>query len=258
MLKAVAKNDIQLVLNFLDGDIISTRIASYLKSYGVDKDFVKFWMCVNGEDVTAVLSLFESSLLIKASEACDKDEVKTFLSMISYSNLSCNEDTLYLIEPVEVILKQGYRFAGNRGNNVCENADESSLKAVYKLICESIPGSFANTKEAYLSFLSDFLFRNRRGLARCKCIRENGKVVACALTSAETETYALISGVASDSAFRKGGYGKRVVSAIVNELLKENKTVYVIALNDSARGFYEHIGFEKYEKIAYIERKTDV
>ena len=31
--------------------------------------------------------------------------------------------------------------------------------------------------------------------------------------------------------------------SIVDELIKENKKVYVIALNESAQGFYEHLGF---------------
>ena len=45
---------------------------------------------------------------------------------------------------------------------------------------------------------------------------------------------------------------------LIRQLENENKTVYVIALNESAEGFYKHIGFEEVEKIAFIERKNYV
>ena len=40
----------------------------------------------------------------------------------------------------------------------------------------------------------------------------------------------------------------------IEQKIKENKDVYVIALNASAEGFYEHIGFEKHCVIAISER----
>ena len=40
-------------------------------------------------------------------------------------------------------------------------------------------------------------------------------------------------------------------------LFNLGKTPYVIALNDSAKGFYEHIGFKKYSLIAYVNRKDN-
>ena len=47
----------------------------------------------------------------------------------------------------------------------------------------------------------------------------------------------------------------QVAKSIKVKLKKEGKDVYVIALNESAQGFYEHIGFEFTENISFIERK---
>ena len=102
--------------------------------------------------------------------------------------------------------------------------------------------------------MSDFTYRKRRNSARIKCVRQEGGIIGCALTSAECENSAIISGVASDSSVRCKGIGKTAVLSLVDELKKENKEVYVIALNTAAEGFYEHIGFERHCVIAIAER----
>ena len=129
---------------------------------------------------------------------------------------------------------------------------------MYSLISENIPGSFSCDKGAYLNWLSDFTFRKNRNAARMKCTKEGSKVVSCALTSAECRSSAIISGVASDKNKRSKGAGKAVVLSLAYELKNENKDVYVIALNDSAKSFYEHIGFEKTCDIAILERLGNV
>ena len=50
------------------------------------------------------------------------------------------------------------------------------------------------------------------------------------------------------------GYGKKTVLTLANELLKEGKRVYVIALNDSAKEFYKKIGFSECITVGYTER----
>ena len=43
---------------------------------------------------------------------------------------------------------------------------------------------------------------------------------------------------------------------MVNELQCENKKVFVIALNESAESFYEHLGFDFYGEIAFVNNKV--
>ena len=95
-----------------------------------------------------------------------------------------------------------------------------------------------------------------RFAARAKGVFQDNELISCALTSAETENSSLLSGVACIKTKRQQGAGKRVVLSLANELQSENKKVYVIALNESAKGFYEHIGFKEFEKIYYFGRKN--
>ena len=255
MLKFATDEDAHKLSVFLKNGIIPTRIKSYVLSYGFDKDFVKFWYSENENGVDIVVSLFEDALLIYADENADLSEVSAFINMLPFSTVSCEEKTAKALGFTTENVKQGYVYSGEKTDFTADDLDEDRIKEAYSLISESIPGSFGSSEEEYYAFLSDFTYRKRRNKARGKCIIENDKLVSCAVTSAETETDALLSGVATDKTLRKGGYGKRTVLSLVNALLSDNKTPYVIALNGSAEGFYEHIGFRKDKRIAYVNRK---
>lgn len=255
MLKTARITDIAALEAFLGEGIIPLRIRSYIKAYGFDMEFVKFWISETDNKINGVISLFEDSLIFHIASSADVSEITTFISMLDCSTLSCEKDTAIMCGFRLFTEKQGYVFDGNADTYLAENIDEDAIKSAYMLICKSIPDSFTDSKEAFLSFLSDYTYRKRRSLARGKCLKENGNLVSCAFTSAETDSEALLSGVATDLSMRKGGYGKRTVLSLVNELLSLGKTPYVIALNDSAQSFYEHIGFRKDKIIAYINRK---
>ena len=255
MLKFATEEDAHKLSDFLKNGIIPTRIKSYILSYGFDKDFVKFWYSENENGVDIAVSLFEDALLVYTDENADLSEASAFINMLPFSTLSCEEKTADAFGFTVKEVKQGYVYSGDKTDFTAYDLDEDRIKEAYALISESIPGSFGSTKEEYFAFLSDFTYRKRRNKARGKCIIENDKLVSCAVTSAETETEALLSGVATDKTLRKGGYGKRTVLSLVNALLNESKKPYVIALNESAEGFYEHIGFKKDKRIAYVNRK---
>ena len=149
--------------------------------------------------------------------------------------------------------KQAFCFLNSTETDPVLN--DAPMREIYNLISTSIPGSFHDGEEAYLRFLSDFTFRRSRGFARLKAIMREGHVCASALTAAECEASAVISGVACAEHWRGRGIGKAVVSALAHELASENKRVNVIALNDSAGAFYRRIGFLPTEMITWLTIK---
>ena len=151
-------------------------------------------------------------------------------------------------------MKKSYIFKGQAQNFGADNISEELYKSLYALVSDNIPGSFDNSKEAYLSFLSDFTFRKHRALARAKGFVVDGTLVSSVITSAETSDYALISAVASDKRFRGTGLGKKTVLSMIDELINEKKKVFIVALNESAEGFYEHLGFEFCGNVATVSR----
>lgn len=252
MLKAAADNDLKSVLRFCSDDLIGTRISCYCLCYGFNRDFFSVWLNELDGEIKAVVAKFYDSVTIKCEDDCDFDEIRRFISMLGYNEVMCSQSSCIALNFKDYEIKNAYVFRGKDGAFESENLCEEYFKQLYSLISEAIPGSFSNDNNAYLSWLSDFTFRKRREMARAKGITENGKLLSCVITSSETDFAAILSGVACKSTFRKSGLGKKTVLSAAKELLRENKKVYVIALNESAQGFYEHIGFEEIYKICFI------
>ena len=97
MLKFADCNDANDIKAFLGNGIIPLRICSYMTAYGFDKDFVKFFIQYNEEGIQGVISFFEDSALVEATEKADFGEILSFLSMNYFSTLSCRKEVADLL-----------------------------------------------------------------------------------------------------------------------------------------------------------------
>lgn len=251
MLKILDNDDLETVKELSEGSVLGARILCYALCYGFDKSFIDYWAGVG-----VLIVRFDNTLTIRAYPDADYDELREFIDIIGATDIVTDENTATALSLNYICVKSGYRFSGD--SIVYENVsyvDEDNMSDLYDIISESIPDSFCKDRNSYLSFLSDYMYRRNRGYSRAVGVFNSEKLVSTAITSAETDDSAIISGVACKKEYRKYGYGKSTVLTLASLLNKENKTVYVIALNDSAKGFYEHIGFEECEKIAYYKSK---
>ena len=249
MLKLAQSKDLDAILTICDGDLLGTRIGCYALAYGFDRDFLYIWL---DEDNGTVVAKFYDSITLK-TDSDDVGEIADFIRMIGFESLETNLETCRKLGYDNFETKKAYVFSGASQDGEAVNLGEEYYRKLYNLVSENIPGSFSSDAESYFAFLSDFTFRKHRNLARCKGIISEGNLVSSVVTAAETKTSALISAVACDKNIRGKGLGKKTVMSMVDELISENKKVFVIALNESAQGFYEHLGFEYYEDIAIIK-----
>lgn len=248
MLKLAQERDIDNIINFCN-DLIGTRIACYCLAYGFDKDFFTVWIDDEGGVINAIVAKFYDSCTVKLTAGYEFDELSQFISMVGCNSIMCSNNLGFS----DYDLKKAYVFLGELSDFSSRHLGEEYYKQLYSLISEAIPGSFDNSKEAYLAWLSDFTYRQRRNLARSKGVVQNGELLSCVITSSESHKAAVLSGVACKPTARKSGLGKATVLSVVNELANEGKKAYVIALNESAEGFYEHIGFEYIHDIYLIK-----
>lgn len=258
MLKRANVSDFSEIKRLCQGGIIGTKILCYILAYGFERDFLEVWIIEDDNRVIGVFTKFYDDITLLTDNTADTELISVFLEMLYFKTLMCSSDLCDALGFEDFTKKTGFLFRGIKENYEADLLAEDDIEKAYNLISKEIPGSFRSDREAYLSFLSDFTFRQRRGLARGVCTHYNGNVSSVALTSSETENAAIISGVACDRALQKNGLGKKTVLSLAGLLKKDNKEVYVIALNESAEGFYEHIGFEKNENIAFVERKDYV
>lgn len=240
------------------GSIIGTRILCYVMAYGFDRNFLEVWLIEDDGTAVGVLAKFYDDITLLTDRCTDFRQLSVFLQMLNFKTLMCHSYVNDVLHFENSVTKFGYRFSGDAEGREIDLLSENDIENAYELISREISGSFKSDRESYLSFLSDFTFRERRGLARGVCTHNDGNVSSVALTSSETDNAAIISGVACDRSLQKKGLGKKTVLSLTALLKGENKEVFVIALNESAQGFYEHIGFEKTEKISIIERENYV
>lgn len=259
MLKRATIGDFEAIEKFCDRDICGIKSLCQIKAYGFERDFLEIWCMRNEEEVCTIVTRFYDDITISSSEEADFEQLKVFLDMFYWKTVMCPKWLCEKLDLKNATVKNGYKYSAKLISDCsAERLLEDDFRSAYSLISREIPGSFKESRDAFLSFLSDYTFRERRGFARGFCTHSDGKLSSVAITSAETDKNAIISGVACDSSLRKKGLGKNTVHAIAESLVKSGKKPFVIALNESAEGFYEHIGFNFVEKIAFVERKNDV
>ena len=116
------------------------------------------------------------------------------------------------------------------------------MKIAFSMISENEGDGIA--KLDYLEWLSDFTFKKNRGCARISAINEE-TLVSFAMTSAETEKSALISGVFTDKTKRKQGFGERALLSLCKSLIEENKKIYIMTAETKMTAYYEKRGFSR-------------
>ena len=257
MLKEANESHRGEMLHFCKGSVPGAYLACRLLCYGFSYPFVRFWVGESGGRLNAVIGSLDGNAVVCTDETADFEELRAFLQMLGFSSVMADAALAQRIGLDGFKIKQTYRYAGSAAEALPVQ-HETNMKSLYALISEAIPGSFSAAEEAYLSFLSDFTFRRNRSFARLCAAEENETLCACALTAAETDDAAVISGVACRADKRGKGFGKRIVLSLCGELQKENKNVYVIALNEAAQGFYEAIGFKQTSRIALWEKQDHV
>lgn len=253
MLKKAETADINLIKTFCSKYPLGTRINCCLGAYGLERDFFHIWYSVKDGEVNAVISSFFGDMTVCASNDADFSEIADFINMYGCESVCAESDIMKNLGYTDTENKRMFIFEKAVSYSAVQNCDDELLKSAYNLISLSIPNSFSSDKDAYLSWLSDFTFRKKRGLARIKAVCDDSRVYSCALTAAESENAAIISGVACDTSKRGTGLGRNTVLTLADELRSEGKKVYVIALNDGAGTFYEKIGFRQISMVSYAK-----
>lgn len=242
MVSLISESDKASALEFCQGDPIGARVGAYLRAYKTDYDFALFWKQVQDKKITAVLSRTDGDMSICASHDADLDELKEFIKVVGYETVFAHSFVLGAMK-FDFDCFDILRF---------ESAQEPKIRAditpdpkeLYTLgVCAD--GEYS--EENYLPWLSDFTFRQRRNMLHAVGVKdESGKLISCAATSAEIETDAIISAVATDENHRNRGLAENCVLTLVSNLKRMGKdNIYVMTKTDKLTKYYERLGFAK-------------
>ncbi|MGN0463703.1 MAG: GNAT family N-acetyltransferase [Acutalibacteraceae bacterium] len=241
MLRLTDKESADEVLRFCSGNAVGARVGALLRAYGNGYGFAMFWEQLKNGNITAAVGKTDGNITVCADENADFEELGEFVRAIGFTALFSDADTAIRLtgsaETGDIL-----RFCGGgaRADNVAFDVEPAAL---YGLLC-SVNGAQA-VGAGYLPWLSDIMFRKSRDMLRSVGVYENGRLISCALTSAETAEDAVISGVATDAAFRGRCLAKSCVETLAAQLMeKGKKNIFVMTKNQELTGYYEKLGFE--------------
>ncbi len=223
-------------------NIYACKIACLLESYGLKYDFAEFWVQYVCEKPVTAVSKFYGDMTVYATAQTDFDELKEFLEITGFSSVLCERE-IFPDSYSGIIMEKVFESENPKAEI---NPD---LNEVYRLLESCKSDNFE--VPSYEDFILDMSHKIRHETAVCVGIREGEKLVATAMTVAQSETCAIIGAVATDKNYRKLGYGKKCVQALCR--LLNGRKIFIMRDESENECFYKSMGFENKGKF-YIKR----
>ena len=235
-------SDLQTLI--YEKNIYACKIACLLESYGLKYDFAEFWIQYENDMPVTAISKFYGDMTVYATDKTDFDELKEFFMITGFSSVLCEKE----------IFPDSY--SGIVMEKISENADvkaevNPNLSEVYRLLESCKSDNFE--VPSYKDFILDMSHKIRHETALCVGVREGEKLVATAMTVAQSETCAIIGAVATDKNYRKWGYGSQCVKALCH--LLNGRKIFIMRDESENECFYKSMGFENKGKF-YIKKMS--
>lgn len=257
MIVTAKKDFVNLILSISMEDPFACRIISQYYSYDSSLAFVDYWTIIDDASgsVTGAISRCGTNFILFLTQNTDLNEVSSFMRIAGASSVICSGDyelDLFGSKCIKgVILKKSAPF------EILDNTIDivtPDIKSAYDLIAKCADKNFI--PPAFDDFYVDVNHKLRHGTMRMCGVAEDDKLVAVAMTVAESNDGAVLGAVACHPDYRKNGYGSSVVKYITNLLVSENKTVYLHRAKNANQSFYNTLGFEESGrwKEYYLER----
>ncbi|WDF02400.1 GNAT family N-acetyltransferase [Shouchella hunanensis] len=251
MIRQLHMNDQDICLAFVKKKPAENLfIIGDIEAYGMETDFQTVWGEFNRDNqLVAVLLKFHASYVPFAEGFYD---AKGFAEIInndsSFKGLSGLKDVTEQLEPYlkKSLLKRQMYYAkctktksDNPSLKDVQSAEPKDAAELLRLLdqipefSQSIPKT-AEQKQRELA----------TGFSRASFVRQNGKIVSTASTTAENTHSAMIVGVATLEDYKRKGYASACVYHLCEQVFSEGKVACLFYDNPSAGVIYKHIGFE--------------
>ena len=225
------------------GNPFGTRIYSLYNCYDYNLPFVDFWIQEKDNICVSAIGRMGTQFIVQLSDLSDLEEISSFLRVAGATTVL--SDNKYKLELFTDKTATGavLKFFGN----------PYEIKEEYKLYTPTIKEAYdllVLCKEEgfeapdFDSFNLDISHKLRHKAIRMIGYKQNGELKSVAMTVAETETDAVLGAIASHPDYRNKGYGSLMVKVLTNELLRENKNVYLHRSIDKNISFYSNLGYK--------------
>lgn len=250
MIRKLTEQDRAAVIAFLEEDpSFNLFMLGDIENFGFDSKFQDVWAEFSADGrMKAVLMRYYGNFMIYAPGDFD---VAQFASLIRrdrrFEMLSGRKETVdRLRDSVRYIVEKQMHFAELTEGRL--PPDSINWARVQKATLADVDSIFT-LKRQIAEFrhvpTSEQTFRHSMvsGTGRSYIVKIGGQVVSVASTTAENSRSAMIVGVCTHPDHRNKGYATMCVNALVQELLREGRSLCLFYENPAAGSIYKRIGF---------------
>lgn len=240
---------------------LNLPIIGDLMRHGLSDGFLEVWVQPDGTGtVVALVRRFFEHYAVYAVPGADLEEIGFFLRFSDPASVAGRRETIEaLTEALEGYWREDVQSMVLPGVGRLEPDVDPAVMAGMGLSIGRAGPEDADVLGA-LIFATDAFRRNyhaasevaagirsrmRSGGVRHVVVRQDGRIVSHANTTAETTGFALVSGVTTAADAQRRGHAARLVSHLCRELLGEGRIPCLFAKSPGALAMYEKLGFVK-------------
>jgi len=233
-------------LLFIDGDI---------EQNGLETDYQETWIDRHDDRITGIFLRYHTNFVFALKDTLD--DIEGFEALIDdriHMISSTQKDIDKLPQSVKALFEfrtlyfcECKTLNPDRSGIIPEEAgakDAQGIVELLSMITEFVSSQGHSTQQERTETMKR---RFEEGKIRSFVIKEDGKIVAHASTSAESKTGAMVVAVATHPDYRKKGYAKAVVSALTDTVLKQGKTPCLFYDNPEAGKIYHDLGYVTFD-----------
>lgn len=253
MITDCTSDNINQVFDYI-GEDYQNCLYTYIDlwKYGLDNENFNVWIQY-GEDneICCIISEYYGGFqLYSKSHDLMADELIGFLKDNEAQGISACKESMDLIESA---FSDYHKTTGIIGkltelsyppNNDAYSAPLDEMEEISKIVSKD---KNLSKHHSYESIYKQFCERKEDNFGRNFILRDDatGEIICHAATYAETDNLGVIGGVLTTDKYRGKGYSKGTLSAICDELLSEDKTVFSKFIIPPAIRMHYGVGFEK-------------
>lgn len=223
--------------------VFGSRAVTALAAYGTDHGVHKFWLCVQGEKVSA-FHLNGSVLTVVKEGDIEIEDVLEITKQFEIHEIDSDWD---LCQKLHAVLG-GYTessyymtYTGTKYEGSFEDIVSADLKDVYSVLQQS--HEYYRTHLKYEPWASHLESCIATGLTEVYQLHRDGKVIGTGSVISCDDTHAAVAAVAVIPEYRLQGIGSYITKFIVNRILEKGKTPCLISGYDEVAELYKKIDF---------------
>ena len=216
--------------DFFDS-LFATKILCIYNTYGF-KSFTDYWT----QDKNALISRLDDCYIILHNDNADKEELKSFIKTVCNGTVLCGDGLLDDYDLSGYIMKRNLLAADEALPE--QSVDDSVILKAYQLLkrCE---GESLKVPE-YLPFKADVMHKLNNKTLKLAYTQKGNNIVSVAAANLGGGN-AVITAVATDSAYRRMGLGASTVKRLLSSI--NCKNIYLQRTMNENEKFYNSLGF---------------